>query len=178
MTKRLPPDVVQALASLWVYSYGPAADLVSFLKKNPDDLRAVDVPKIEPLLTRFLARFLEDDVAGATVISAEINRAMFNCNALDLAPLVKKGREFSGHRKGINSLTKAIDEALEKLGTNASTQNIKREVRNNPIVTVTHEDTGDGSLEWTDQAGKERTITQPAFENCVSQRRRKKLSGI
>ena len=54
MTKR-SPDLVEALVSLWVSSYGPAADLVSFLKKNPGDPRAVDVPKIEPLLQRFLA---------------------------------------------------------------------------------------------------------------------------
>jgi hypothetical protein len=173
--ERLPRDVVAALAALWCSSYGPAADLVSFLKKNPGDPRAVDVPKIEPLLTRFLARWNEHDISGATVISAEINRAMFNCNARELAPLVKKGREFSGRRKGINPLTKAIDGALDRLGSSASTEEIKRDVRNNPIVT--HVDI-DGSLEWTDHAGKERTITQPAFENRVSQRRRKKISGI
>jgi hypothetical protein len=93
VTKRLPPDLVQALAVLWCESYGPAADLVGFLKKNPDDPRSVDVPKIEPLLQRFLVRWSEHDVNGATVISAQINRAMFNCNARELGPLVKAGRK-------------------------------------------------------------------------------------
>ena len=88
---------------------------------------------------------------------------------------MKKGREFSGRRKGINLLTKAIDGALDRLGTNASTEEIKRDVRNNPIVT--HVDS-DGSLEWTDLTGKEHTITHPAFENRASQRRRKKISGM
>jgi hypothetical protein len=86
-------DVSDALASLWVESYGPAADLVGFLKKHPDDPRSVDIPKIEPLLERFYAKFTERDVAAATVIATNINRAMFNCNARELAPLVKTGRK-------------------------------------------------------------------------------------
>ena len=71
-----------------------------------------------------LRPFLDDDVAGATIVSTKIDRALFNCNARELAPLVKKGREFSGRRKGINLLTKAIDGALDRLGTNASTERL------------------------------------------------------
>ena len=94
MTGEPPPsDVTEALAALWVDSYGPAADLVHFLKKHPDDPRSVDVPKIEPLLKLFLEKVPLRDVAGAAIVSAKINRAMFHCSTRELAPLVKTGRK-------------------------------------------------------------------------------------
>ena len=94
MTGEPPPsDVTEALAALWVDSYGPAADLVQFLKKHPGDPRSVDVPKIEPLLKLFLEKVPLRDVAGAAIISTKINRAMFHCNTRELAPLVKTGRK-------------------------------------------------------------------------------------
>ena len=82
----------------------------------------------------------------------------------------KKQRRFRAARKLQTQLTQAIDDALKLLGVNASTHEIKRQVSRSPVVRF--EDT-DGSLDWIDQYGKERTISHHGFENRVSERRKK-----
>ena len=82
----------------------------------------------------------------------------------------KKLGSFRGGKKTTNAITQAIDDALKLLGVNASTHEIKRQVSKSAVVRF--EDT-DGSLEWIDQYGKERTISHHGFENRVSERRKK-----
>lgn len=125
-----PSDLAQALTSLWVSSYGPAADLVGFLKNHPDDPRSIDVPLIEPLLKAFHERFLEHDLAGVTLVATKLDRVMFKCNARKLGPLVKVGETFTGGRKKkTDLLTQVIDDALTRLGKGASTEDVRREIK-------------------------------------------------
>jgi hypothetical protein len=99
-----------------------------------------------------------------------LERLLRKADELYLVPSVQKAEEFSGGKKTTNAITHAIDDALTLLGVNASTHEIKRQVSKSPVVCS--EDT-DGSLDWTDQRGRPRTISHHGFENRVSERRKK-----
>jgi hypothetical protein len=167
--KRLAADRATALASLWEKA-GGAIDLAMALRKQPDDPRHAYVDELLTAAQKVNDLIGAHDLEGATNAARPLDRLLRRADELYLVPFLQKAGKFSGGKKTTNAITQAIDDALKLLGVNASTHEIKRQVSKSAVVRF--EDT-DGSLEWIDQYGKERTISHHGFENRVSERRKK-----
>jgi hypothetical protein len=143
MTKISPE--ARALTSLLMLC-GEAKDLIASIKRNPADPRRDCLDTLERLAKEMWDHIDRRDITAAASIAFELERAKFDVNARELAPLVHKGRKFANSRKPPNALSQLIDEALEELGPTASVEEVKRMVRKSLLVK--YQDS-DGSLEWT-----------------------------